>query len=150
MPTATQHHKGATLSLLARVVRLSSMQVEDEVNDIGLSMPEFRIIGLLLGESGISQKTLARRLSVKAATLSVTIDSLEKKGYVQRIRAAHDGRIKHLRLTENVDFTHSNRILQDTEARMMKGISAKEKAAFHATLTTMANNLSALLEEHDD
>lgn len=42
---------------------------------------------------------LARHMGVTAATMSVTIDRLEKKGYVIRLRDTADRRRVHLRLT---------------------------------------------------
>jgi len=42
---------------------------------------------------------LARHMGVTPATMSVTIDRLERKGYVSRLRDAADKRRVHLRLT---------------------------------------------------
>src|SRR3970040_2400036 len=42
---------------------------------------------------------LARHMGVTAATMSIAIDRLERKGYVVRLRDAGDRRRVHLRLT---------------------------------------------------
>lgn len=44
-------------------------------------------------------KELARHMGVTAATMSLTIDRLERKGYVMRLRDASDRRRVQLRLT---------------------------------------------------
>src|SRR5436305_288422 len=47
----------------------------------------------------MSLKDLARHMGVTPATMSVTIDRLEAKGYVRRTRATQDKRMIGLRLT---------------------------------------------------
>lgn len=47
----------------------------------------------------ITLNDLARHMGVTAATMSLTIDRLERKGYVARLRDAADRRRVHVRLT---------------------------------------------------
>jgi DNA-binding MarR family transcriptional regulator len=72
------------LSRLAQFSRLSAKAIEGRLNPLGINLQEMRVAGLMMGEEEITQKELAAKLLVRAATLSFAITKLEKQGLVKR------------------------------------------------------------------
>jgi len=74
--------------------------VRDSVTGHQLSDHQASILDHLDEVEPTSLMELARHLGVTASTMSLTIDRLVRGGYVSRQRAAKDGRVAALRLTE--------------------------------------------------
>jgi len=129
------------LSLTSKLSRMCGKVIEKPLEKQGVSLQEFRIIGLLIGEQGINQKTLAEMLFVKPATLSVAINKLEHKGFIKRTVSETDKRVNYLSLCEGLDFSESNALLFTVERQMHKGISQADIDTTRKTLNTMISNL---------
>lgn len=129
------------ISKISRISRLIPQVMEKPLNSIDISMQEFRIVGLLIGEKGISQKDLASKLSVKPSTLSVAISKLEGKGYIDRKVSAEDKRINYLTLCEDIDLTEANKIVSDIEVALVGGISKKDIEITKRVLNRVLNNV---------
>jgi len=69
-----EYFNSLIISNISKIQRLSSAKLEDSLKEHDLSLSEFRIVGLLLGEErGYSQKDLANLLGITSASLSVSI-----------------------------------------------------------------------------
>lgn len=67
----------------------------------GLSATQFMTLNLLpSGDEGISIGELARRMNLKPATVAKTVDSLETRNLITRLRTASDKRIVFVKSTE--------------------------------------------------
>jgi DNA-binding MarR family transcriptional regulator len=66
----------------------------------GLSATQFMTLNLLPAAEGISMGELARRMNLKPATVAKTVDSLEARGMVTRIRKAPDKRTVFVKATK--------------------------------------------------
>lgn len=67
----------------------------------GLSATQFMTLNLLPSDGeGISMGDLARRMNLKAATVAKTVDSLEARHMVARVRDVVDKRVVLVRATE--------------------------------------------------
>ena len=108
---------------------------------MGITLQEMRIAGLLMGERGITQKELAEKLSVRAATLSVAITKLEKQGLVQRRVSSKDKRVQFLSLTANNKFSKVDHLLFELETKICDGISHRDLAVTQKVLTRLIDNL---------
>ena len=73
--------------------------VRDEQNRAILSAHQASVLDHLDDIDGTSLLELARHMGVTASTMSVTIDRLERGGYVTRERSQQDRRRVELRLT---------------------------------------------------
>ena len=73
--------------------------VRDPHTDRLLSRHQASILDHLDEIEPITLNDLARHMGVTAGTMSLSIDRLERKGYVMRMRDAVDRRRVHLRLT---------------------------------------------------
>lgn len=66
----------------------------------GLSATQFMTLNLLpSGGEGIAIGELARRMNLKPATVAKTVDSLEARNLIARVRAAPDKRVVHIQIT---------------------------------------------------
>ena len=133
----------SVLSLLQRIVRLAAQNAADDLKNMGLSLQEFRLLGCLVGETGLSQKDLATRLSVSPPTLSVAVKQLEEKGMLERIIDPKDKRSKLLKLPEDMDFSESNQLLRSVERLMVKGLANEELDQLQLLLRRVADNLNS-------
>ena len=71
-----------------------------------LSVKEMHILEAI-GQSGTAEKitlaNIARALSITPGTLTVAMNALERKGYLDRNKSALDGRVVEVRLTPKGD-----------------------------------------------
>ena len=111
MNIQSKTYDNLVVSLASRLVRLGAKAIEVPLEKAGISLQEFKITGLLVGEKRINQKTLASKLMVKPATLSVAIDKLERKGVLQRVPSGKDKRVNYLSLCDGVDLSEMNTYL---------------------------------------
>jgi DNA-binding MarR family transcriptional regulator len=71
---------------------------------------------------------LARHMGVTAGTMSLTIDRLERKGYVARLRDTSDRRRVHLRLTSaGVRVREANSVLDPARVEELISILAADE-----------------------
>lgn len=132
------------ISRISQLSRISGKALEQKLQPQGISLQEFRIVGLLLGDDKTTQKDLAEKLSVRPATLSVAISKLELRGVVERVSSASDGRVNFIRLTTRGDHTHAHEILFSLEQEITAGISAEELKIAHKVLGLVLDNLLKL------
>ncbi len=130
---------------ISKLSRLVPQLMEAPLKEINISMQEFRIVGLLIGEEGISQKDLAKKLSVKPPTLSVAISVLEGKGYINRKVSSVDKRVNLLTLDDDMDFSEANNVVLGMEEMLISGISKKDMEITKKVLERMWVNLSSRL-----
>ena len=74
--------------------------VRDEKTHVQLSSHQASVLDHLDDVKGTSLVALAQHMGVTPSTMSLTVDRLERGGYVRRERSPHDGRRVDLRLTE--------------------------------------------------
>lgn len=79
---------------------------------------------------------VAKEMSVTTGTLSKTVDSLEKKGYVQRQRSEEDKRVVNIILTKRGvhAYQHHEQFHQDMIAFVLENISDKESKVLQNVL----------------
>jgi DNA-binding MarR family transcriptional regulator len=114
------------LSRLSKVNRLFGQVIESKLSPMGISYQEMRIVGLLMGETNITQKALAQKLSVRAATLSIAISKLETQGLVKRVPSKTDKRVNYLHLIPDIKITKVETLLTSLETEMTQGISSED------------------------
>ncbi|MEH6345421.1 MAG: MarR family transcriptional regulator [Bermanella sp.] len=129
------------LPSISKVQRLFSIILESKIRPLNLTLAEFRIVGLLMGEEqGFSQKQLAQKLSISSPSLSVSIASLEKKQWLQRINDEHDMRVKRVRIHPGADFAGIANLISLLEGQATKGISKKDLQITQKVLIKMMTN----------
>ncbi|MFI1656505.1 MarR family winged helix-turn-helix transcriptional regulator [Streptomyces sp. NPDC020472] len=114
--------------LLAQLGAHAAGRFGERVGGLGLAPPDVGLLRMIATEPGRSQRSLAADLGVVPSRVVALIDSLEKKGFVERRRSAEDRRHHELYLSE--------------EGRRVLG-RVREVAALHE------DDLFAALDEED-
>lgn len=131
------------LPTISKVQRLTNSILESEIKHQQLTLAEFRIVGLLMGEEkGYSQKQLAEKLGISAPSLSVSIANLESKDWVQRSSEESDLRIKRIKISPNANFSTISKIITSIEGEVTQGISQKDLKTTLTTLNKIIHNIT--------
>lgn len=92
-----------------------------------------------------SSSEVAKQLSITVGTLTVSINNLEKKGYVERFRSEDDRRVVKLGLTTKGRFLF--RVHQKFHRDMVKGVLTDLNENEEAALIKALHNLLNFLQD---
>ena len=120
------------------------------VSDFGATTQQWAVLGALsrpaVHEQGMTVKELIAFLMVSRQNLTAVLDRLEGAGLVGRVRAAGDGRLRHVRLTPKGD-----RVWSEMQASIRKyyedalaGFSTEECAATFRLLDRLRSSLGRI------
>ncbi len=70
-----------------------------ELKDLGLRVPDWRVLATLYARKHLSLRELADLCSIDRTTLSRTMDRMQEAGWVARLADSHDLRVTRLSLT---------------------------------------------------
>lgn len=104
-------------------------------------LPQHAGILRMLGQNtGISQQELAVRLDMHASRLVALVDTLEKRGLVERQSSATDRRVHALHLTEagRHMLKELGAIAREHDKAMCEGLSPEERAQLFSLLERIA------------
>lgn len=105
---------------------------------------ELPILARLIKEGdGVSQKDIRTHLPICKSTLSKTVDSLTRKGYLRKERDPDDRRSTLIYLTEKGKNVGSliREIDEEVETVLLNGFSEHERKALAVSLERMLANL---------
>lgn len=103
-----------------------------------------------LGENpNCSQNELAARLEISPAAVAVSLNKLEKGGYIARRTDAEDHRSNRVSITDrgNQVISRSIQLFDEVECGMFEGFTSKEMEQFYEFLQRAYRNLSRMQEE---
>ena len=124
-----------------RFLETARQQEGDEV-----SMMHGRILGLLYHHRGedVYQRDLEDVFHITRSTVTGIVKRMEEKGYILRQSVEGDARLKKLVLTPLGEALHHQciRILDDTEALAVQGLTGEERETFCALAKRICDNLS--------
>ena len=143
MKINTLDYNTLAISLVSKLSRTIATMAERLLEPIDISLQEFRIVGLLIGETHTNQKDLAQKLSVKPSSLSVAISKLEEKGTLERKVSSTDKRVNYLTLSPDLDLAKMNNLVLNMEDDLLKGISKKDLGITKRALLKMIENLES-------
>ena len=129
------------LSRASQLSRLVGQVMEKKLAPLGITYQEFRIAGLLMGDNDITQKDLANKLNVKAATLSIAISKLAERGLVRRVPSTTDKRVNYLQLVPSEKIESISQILLTLEQSISTDISDSELETAGKVLSKLSENL---------
>jgi len=86
--------------LITQAQRLLHKGLGMKLQQHGVSVAQWTVLVVLWEVDGLSQKELSDRVTVETATLSRTLDRMERDGLVKRVRSETDRRQVHVFLTE--------------------------------------------------
>jgi MarR family transcriptional regulator, organic hydroperoxide resistance regulator len=111
------------------IARKSSIALNEELEVLGITYAQFRVINCLWKKGPLSQKEILKTISVSPPTLTGTVDILEKKKLVYRKPEEEDARTKKIHLTEEGNELQEKawNIIDNFEERTTGFMSKKEK-----------------------
>jgi MarR family transcriptional regulator, transcriptional regulator for hemolysin len=134
--------------LLKGATRLYVQRFEQRARRFGVTLPQWKALGYLSKNEGISQARLAELAETDPMTLVRILDRMEADGLVERRPDPSDRRARRLYLTRKATpFLETMWHLSDlTRAEAFEGISRKEREVFIDILTRIHANLSGLAD----
>lgn len=71
--------------------------------NVGVTLSQWRVVGALVLQSGLTQKEIADKMGIEGATLVPVIDKMEKDGLLKRKIDSTDRRVNRIYLTSKAD-----------------------------------------------
>lgn len=126
--------------------KLHRSLVESRMSDLKLHRSQHHMLVCIAGfETPPTQKMIAERLNISAATVTVTIKKLEAAGYVTKICDQNDNRCNSVSITQKGRdiLARGKEIIDSIDSSMFKDFSDQELASFADCLIKIQNNLTA-------
>lgn len=131
-------------TVLAQVARLMRRAFDERAREIGVTKPQWQVLGVLQRFQGINQGGLADILEVEPMTAGRMIDRMQEAGLVERRADPADRRAWRLHLTRR--GSEIIELLQplslDTSEEALEGISPADREQLLHTLERMLENLT--------
>ncbi len=132
------------LAVLAHAVsRAFARRYEAEV---GLTIPEWRVMALLGAEPGLTATEVAEATPMDKVAISRAVRSLSDAGRLTALEDRDDARLKRLRLTA-AGMAVYRRIVplaRDLEAKLLADLGSRDRAALAALLARLEESAAAL------
>ena len=131
-------------TLLAQVSRLLRRTFDERARGIGVTRPQWLVLGLLKAHAGSNQGALAEMLEVEPITLGRMIDRLQEAELVERRADPADRRAWRIFLTDKGErlLDQLRPLGRETLARALEGVSEADHEQLIATLARVRTNLS--------
>ena len=102
----------------------------------GVSLSQWRVVGALVLQPGLTQKEIADKVGVEGATLVPIIDKMEREGLLKRKLDLNDRRINRIYLTTKADSLWESMI--ECALRIRKSSTKNiSETDIHITLETL-------------
>ena len=118
-----------------------------DLEERALITPEYKDISVndmhIIDAVGIQQQknmsTVARTLGVTVGTLTIAVNNLVKKGYIQRMRSQEDRRVVLISLTEKGEkaYRHHQNFHEKMVLAVLKDLNVEETESLTRSLTKL-------------
>ena len=118
-----------------------------DLEERALITPEYKNISVndmhIIDAVGIREQknmsTVAKALNVTVGTLTIAVNNLVKKGYIQRMRSQEDRRVVLISLTETGEkaYHHHKDFHEKMVLAALKGLNVEETEALTTALTKL-------------
>ena len=134
---------GKMINKISHRLRRRSQAVQKTV---GISEAQGRILEYILVEGArrpVYPKDIEKEFDLRSSTVTGALSALETEGLIARVPDERDGRLKKLVFTPKADGIRAalQGEIEETEKRMLQGISEEEKAVFLELAERMLKNL---------
>lgn len=137
---------------LLRVSRKAQTCIGAAVKKYDLTIAEQPFFMAVRANDGMTQEELTSLVGVDKAMTTRVIQSLEKKGLVQRVQDESDKRQKRIYKTDEMEKM-GDQVLSDLlqlNRIFTRGISAEELDKFYEILNLMDTNVSQYLDDEEN
>lgn len=129
--------------LVTQAQRLMHRGLGERLQQHGVSVAQWTVLVMLWEVDGLTQRELSERVAVDTATLSRTLDRMERDGLAVRKRSAADRRQVHIHLTGRGAGLWRE-LVPEAETmleRALEGFSANEEEALRGLLKKLITNV---------
>ena len=149
---ATYRPDDSVVHLMRRVISSVASEVEHELDPRGLTNAQWVPLYKLFLGHGTTAAELARLCQLDAGAMTRTLDRLEAKGLLRRVRSCEDRRVVNLELTD--EGRHSAGQIPETLCKVLnahlQGFTAAEVEQLKAMLLRMLGNGEALQKHRNE
>ncbi|MBP3322090.1 MAG: winged helix-turn-helix transcriptional regulator [Clostridia bacterium] len=124
-----RNHPDEIMFMVNQLSRIFHCEMRKVCEENGVPVGYRSLLFHLVHNNGCSQRILAEKTGLKPSTISITLDKMERDGYITRQRNDMDQRAVRVFLTEkgmNIDVANRARIAE-LDARFSSTVSAEEK-----------------------
>jgi DNA-binding MarR family transcriptional regulator len=136
---------GTVAYWLGTVGAVVAQRYADRVAPLDLKLKHVGLLTLLATGRPESQLDLARHMGIAPSLVVRLADHLESLGALERTRDSRDRRRQTLRLTAHgrTLLARCTELSRATDAELLAGVPAADRAALHAILERIAGNLGS-------
>lgn len=136
--------KQRTGYLVKKVQQLFRQACDSELRPSGLSMSQYAVLRALEEHPDVSSAELARLCFITRQTLQDVLRGLRNAGLATVAERPSAGRARAVTLTDagRERLTAADLVVHDVEARMLTGLSTRERGDLADLLTRCADNLN--------
>lgn len=133
-----------SIGYLTRIAfRSFSRALEVRTSPHGVSSGQWRFLRVLWREDGLTQRELSRRVGMREPTTVIALKSLERSGFVTRVKSEEDRRKVHVFLTDAARDLEAVLLPAVAEVNdiALNGLTKAEVAVLRKALTIVGRNL---------
>jgi DNA-binding MarR family transcriptional regulator len=133
--------KGQPAFLLAQLGAHAASQFAERLRLLELTPPDVGILRLLRVAAGLSQQELAAKLQIHPSRLVAILDTLEKRGLVERRANPDDRRLYSLYLTEDGGelLDRIGKVAREHQDALLTALSREERNQLATLLLRIAD-----------
>ena len=134
------------LSMLMRIDRHFMGKCFGQLQEVGIYPGQLPVLGMVARFDGLSQKEIAEKLNIKPPTVNVSVQRLEKAGFVYRRPDEKDQRVTRIFLTEKgkESRTRGLEMIRINEKIMLDGFSEAEICLLRRFLAQITENIEKI------
>jgi DNA-binding MarR family transcriptional regulator len=151
MKTDTFKSRAPMGYLIHEVARLMKRRFEDEARLHDITLPQWRTLGQIALNEGVTQAQLAANIDLDPMTISGILNRLEKRGLIDRFPDPVDSRAKLARLTADGEalFDTARTVGIAMYEAALEGVSEADQDVVVACLAKMRDNLTGQTAEKE-
>lgn len=141
--------ENSLLSLFMKVDRHFMAKCFGQMQGLGIYPGQIPVLGMVSKKEGLSQKELAEILRIKPPTVTVSVQRLEKAGFLYKKPDEKDQRIARIYLTEKGKETKARALqrIRENESVMLEGFSETEQCLLRRFLEQILENIDKIQPE---
>lgn len=141
--------ENSLLSLFMKVDRHFMAKCFGQMQGLGIYPGQIPVLGMVSKKEGLSQKELAEILRIKPPTVTVSVQRLEKAGFLYKKPDEKDQRIARIYLTEKGKETKARALqrIRENESVMLEGFSETEQCLLRRFLKQILENIDKIQPE---
>ena len=141
--------ENSLLSLFMKVDRYFMAKCFGQMQELGIYPGQIPVLGMVSKKEGLSQKELAEILRIKPPTVTVSVQRLEKAGFLYKKPDEKDQRIARIYLTEKGKETKARALqrIRENESVMLEGFSETEQCLLRRFLKQILENIDKIQPE---